>query len=99
MMRKFMLAVAAAMSLGVAVSGGSTEALANPWGGYGGPPHGYYGAPPPWARPWGWRGHHRWGGHHGHWGRPWGGPPAYGRPAPPHYPHARPFAGRGYGPY
>src|SRR4051812_10854856 len=62
MFRKFVLASVAAASLGVGALGGSTEASANPWGGYGGPHHGYYGGPPPWARAWGWRRHHH------HWG-------------------------------
>lgn len=96
MKHKFGLAAFAAMALCAAAFGGSTEASANPWSGYGGPPHGYHGGPPPWARAWGWR-HHR---HHR-----WGGPPPYGWSAPPHHFHARPypphapFAGRGYGPY
>lgn len=106
MFRKFVLASVAAVSLGVGALGGSTEASANPWSGYGGPHHGYYGGPPPWARAWGWRRHrHYWG----HEGQPWGGPPVYGRPVPPaHYgqpyatpqPHAyAPSGRRGYDPY
>ena len=103
MLRKLAFAGLAAASLSAAALSGSTAASANPWG-YGGPSVEYYGGPAPRPGAWAWRRHHHWG----HGGRPWGGPPAYARPVPPHYgqplPHGGPHAhapapGRGYGPY
>ena len=100
MVRKFVLASLAAVSLSAAALGGSTPASANPWGGYGHSYHGYSGEPPPWARAWGWR-HHR----HHRWGHR---PPAYGQPVVPPHAYVRPYApphayaprpGHGYGHY
>jgi hypothetical protein len=102
MVRKFVLASLAAVSLSAAALGASTPASANPWGGYGRPHHGSYGGPPPWARAWGWR-HHR--HRHHHWGHR---PPAYGQPVVPPHAYVRPHApshafaprpGHGYGHY
>jgi hypothetical protein len=81
MVRRFVLASLAAVSLGAAAF--SAPASANPWGGYAGPP--------PWAQAWGWhhRHHRHWGGPPAFYGRPVGPPHGFANP------HARPRPGYG----